>query len=43
MKNSIVGWGLAVSIVYATGTVKKAKVVTGDEHFKKLENVFFIK
>jgi len=43
MKKNIVGWGLADSIVYATGTVKKAKVVTGDEHFKKLENVFFIK
>ncbi|HML02297.1 MAG TPA: type II toxin-antitoxin system VapC family toxin [Candidatus Bathyarchaeia archaeon] len=43
MKKNIVGWGLADSIVYATGTVKKAKVVTGDEHFKELENVFFIK
>ena len=43
MKKNIAGWGLADSIVYATGTAKKAKVVTGDEHFKKLENVFFIK
>lgn len=43
MKKKIAGWGLADSIVYATGTAKKAKVVTGDEHFKKLENVFFIK
>jgi len=43
MKKKIAGWGLADSIVYATGTIKKAKVVTGDEHFKKLENVIFIK
>ena len=43
MEKKIMGWGLADSIVYATGTAKKAKVVTGDEHFKKLENVIFIK
>lgn len=42
MKKKIVGWGLADSIVYATGTVKKARVVTGDEHFKKQENVIFV-
>jgi len=43
MKKEIEGWGLADSIVYATGVVKKADVVTGDEHFKKLEGVLFIK
>ena len=43
MRKEIDGWGLADSIVYATATIKKAEVVTGDEHFKKLENVFFIK
>jgi predicted nucleic acid-binding protein len=43
MKKEIDGWGLADSIVYATATVKKAEVVTGDEHFRKLENVLFIK
>jgi PIN domain nuclease of toxin-antitoxin system len=43
MKKEIDGWGLADSIVYATATVKKAEVVTGDEHFKKLKNVLFIK
>jgi predicted nucleic acid-binding protein len=43
MKRKITGWGLADSIVYATGKAKKAKVVTGDEHFEKLENVIFIK
>jgi predicted nucleic acid-binding protein len=37
------GWGLADSIVYATGLIKKAQVVTGDEHFKKLENTIFMK
>jgi predicted nucleic acid-binding protein len=43
LKKEIDGWGLADSIVYATATVKKAEVVTGDEHFRKLENVLFIK
>ncbi len=43
MKKEIEGWGLADSIVYATALLKKAEVVTGDEHFKKLKNVLFIK
>ena len=43
MRKEIDGWGLADSIVYATATIKKAEVVTGDEHFKKLKNVLFIK
>ena len=43
MKKEINGWGLADSIVYATAVLKKANVVTGDEHFKKLENTVFIK
>jgi predicted nucleic acid-binding protein len=43
MKKEIDGWGLVDSIVYATAMLKKAEVVTGDEHFKKLKNVFFIK
>lgn len=42
MKRKVKGWGLADSIVYAAGLVKKAEIVTGDEHFKDLENVFFI-
>jgi len=42
MKKKVKGWGLADSIVYSTGLVKKARIVTGDEHFKNLENVFFI-
>ena len=43
MKKKIKGWGLADSIVYATGLIKKAEIVTGDEHFKNLKNVIFIK
>lgn len=43
MKRKIKGWGLADSIVYATGLVKNAEVVTGDEHFRNLKGVFFIK
>ena len=43
MKKEINGWGLADSIVYATALLKKAEVITGDQHFKKLEKVLFIK
>ncbi len=43
LKKEINGWGLADSIVYATAHLKKAEVVTGDEHFSKLKNVIFIK
>jgi PIN domain nuclease of toxin-antitoxin system len=43
LRREIDGWGLADSIVYATGLIKKAEIVTGDEHFKKLKNVIFIK
>ena len=43
MKKDVPGWGLADSIVYATAALKKALIVTGDEHFKKLKNVSFIK
>lgn len=43
MKKEIDGWGLADSIVYETGLVREAEIVTGDEHFKKLKGVLFIK
>ena len=43
MKKEIEGWGLADSVVYAIGAVKKAEIVTGDEHFKKLKGALFIK
>jgi len=42
MKKEITGWGLADSIVYATALLKRAEVVTGDPHFKKLKTVLFI-
>ncbi len=41
-KKEIDGWGMADSIVYATAIVKKADVMTGDEHFRKLKNVLLI-
>ena len=41
-KKEIDGWGMVDSIVYATAIVKKADVVTGDEHFRKLKNVLLI-
>lgn len=43
MKKEIKGWGLADSIVYATGLMKKGEIVTGDEHLKNLKNVVFIR
>ncbi|MEM3883164.1 MAG: PIN domain-containing protein [Candidatus Methanomethyliaceae archaeon] len=43
MKRKVVGWGLADSIVYATGLLKKAEVVTGDVHLQGLKNVIFMK
>jgi PIN domain nuclease of toxin-antitoxin system len=43
MKKKVEGWGLADSIVYATGLMKEAKIVTGDAHFRNLKNVVFIK
>jgi len=43
MKKKVEGWRSADSVVYATGLVKTAKIVTGDEHFKSFENVIFIK
>jgi len=43
MKKKVEGWGLADSIVYATGLIREAKIVTGDIHFQNLKNVIFIK
>ncbi|RLI23809.1 type II toxin-antitoxin system VapC family toxin [Candidatus Bathyarchaeota archaeon] len=43
MKKKIKGWGLVDSIVYATGLIKKAEIVTGDLHFKDLKHVIFIR
>ena len=37
------GWGLADSIVLCTAKTMKGTVVTGDEHFRHLDNVVFVK
>ncbi len=42
MKRKVRGWSLADSIVYATANIRKAQVVTGDEHFRDLPNVMFL-
>jgi predicted nucleic acid-binding protein len=42
MKKRIRGWPLADSIIYATAKARSAEVVTGDPHFKGLDDVFFL-
>jgi len=42
MKEEIEGGGPADPAVYATGVIKKAEVVTGNERFKKLKGVLSI-
>ena len=42
MKKKITGWGLADSIVLATARKKKAKVLTGDKHFKNLKETIYL-
>lgn len=42
MKKNVDGWGLADSIVLATTRKRKAKVMTGDEHFKGLTETAYI-
>jgi predicted nucleic acid-binding protein len=42
MKKKVAGWGLADSIVLATARRKKAKVLTGDDHFKDLSETVYI-
>jgi predicted nucleic acid-binding protein len=43
MKKKEKDWGLADSIVLCTARNLKGKVVTGDEHFRDLKEVVFIK
>jgi predicted nucleic acid-binding protein len=43
LKGKARGWGLADSIILSTAMSLKGKVVTGDEHFRELEEVFFLK
>jgi len=43
MKKSTLGWGLADSVVLATARRRKAQILTGDEHFRNLPDVIFLK
>jgi len=43
LKEKAKGWGLADSIILCTAKNFTAKVVTGDEHFKLLNEVIFLK
>lgn len=43
MKRERRGWGLADSIILCTANAVEGKVVTGDEHFRGLEEVILIK
>jgi predicted nucleic acid-binding protein len=43
LKTEAKGWGLSDSIVLCTARSLKGKVVTGDEHFRNLDNVVFVK
>jgi len=42
MKKRIRGWPIADSIIYATAKSRSAEVVTGDPHFRGLDDVFFL-
>ncbi len=42
MKKRVKGWPMADSIIYATARAKASKVVTGDPHFRRLEDVVYI-
>jgi len=35
-------WGLGDSIIYATAKIEEAKVMTGDPHFRSLNDVIFL-
>lgn len=42
MKKRIKNWPLADSVVYATAKSRGAQVVSGDPHFRGMEDVIFI-
>jgi predicted nucleic acid-binding protein len=42
MKAKVKRWGMADSITLATAQVAKAKVITGDKHFKGLKQAILI-
>jgi predicted nucleic acid-binding protein len=43
MKKRVAGWGLADSIVLVHAREANARVVTGDEHFRKVKEALFIR
>jgi len=42
-RRQVRGWGLVDSIILATARLTKMKVVTGDEHFRGLDEAIMIK
>ena len=42
LKDKAKGWGLADSIILCTAKNLTGKVVTGDEHFRELEEIIFL-
>jgi len=42
MKKTVKNWPLADSIVYATAKARGARVVSGDPHFKGLDDVVYL-
>lgn len=42
MKRKVQNWGLADSIVLSTARDRKGKVVTGDPHFRELDDAYMI-
>ena len=42
MKKKVQNWPVADSIVYTTATTANARVVTGDPHFKSVENAIMV-
>ena len=43
LKGNAKGWGLADAIILCTAKNLRGKVVTGDEHFRELDDVIFLK
>ncbi len=43
MKKKKKSWGLADSIILCTARIAEGKIITGDEHFRGLEETIFIK
>lgn len=42
LKKAVKDWGTADSIILATSKLLGLKIVTGDRHFKNMENVVFL-